>query len=306
MREFLKKPYLYAGSLVATVVVWAFATAGDAIQHGHPSYWVAYGLAAGVAAGAIVAAVVWASRPTRIVLSTAATLLLAVAGGLAWWLTPFPADAVAIDAMASDDHVVVESTASRITMEPVDGRSGIGIVFLPGAKVDARAYARMLRPLADAGHSVMIVKEPLGIAFFSLNAAPRWAAQHPEARWVVGGHSLGGVVAAQNAAAANSLDGLVLWASYPANDVSDRAFEAVSIFGTNDGLTTPEQIEASRADLPADTTYVPIEGGVHSHFGDYGTQPGDGEPSTPRVTAQARIVAATLDFLSPRPGSAVP
>ena len=42
--------------------------------------------------------------------------------------------------------------------------------FQPGARVDPRAYAAILRPLAESGHVVVIVKQPLGIAFLATGA----------------------------------------------------------------------------------------------------------------------------------------
>ena len=49
---------------------------------------------------------------------------------------------------------------------------------------------------------------------------------------------------------------------------------------------------------PCEPNAIPIEGAVHAHFGDYGPQPGDGEPEVDRDVAQRRIVEATLDFLA--------
>jgi len=57
------------------------------------------------------------------------------------------------------------------------------------------------------------------------------------------------------------LDGLFLWAAYPAesDDLSGQEIKVVSIYGTLDGLMTSAEVEASRALLPADTTWTPIE-----------------------------------------------
>ena len=294
----VKKPYLYAAAVVVLVWGWAFLTGGGAILHGHPSYWLAYGIGIAAATVAIVLAFVWSRRPTRMGWSIVAVVALLLVGGVLWWLRPYVATTVALDALQSDAQVSVDSRVGEITMVPTSTPTGIGVIFLPGAKVDARAYGHILRPVAEAGHVVVIVKEPLGVAFLATGVAPSWAAAHPETEtWVVAGHSLGGVVAAQNAAEQNDIDELILWASFPANDISARPLTALSVFGTDDGLTTPDQIAASRSDLPPDTTFVPVEGAVHSHFGDYGVQPGDGEPSTGRTDAQAQIVSATLRFL---------
>lgn len=298
MEGVFKKPYLYAGAVVVLIVGWAFATGGGAILHGHPSYWVVYGMGLAIGATAILFAIFRTSRSSRFGWSVVAAIALILLGAILWWLRPFVASDIALDALQSDERVAVDSTPTEIMLTPTSSASGVGVIFLPGAKVDARAYGNMLRPLADAGHVVVIVKEPLGIAFLSSSAAPRWAAAHPEVdKWVVAGHSLGGVVAAQNAADSDDIDDLVLWASFPASDISAQAVAALSVFGSNDSLTTPERVAASRSDLPSGTEFVEIHGAIHGFFGDYGSQPGDGDPSTPRGQAQAEIISTTLDFL---------
>lgn len=295
----VKKPYVYAGLALLAVSGWAFVSDGGAIVNGHPSYWVLYLGAAGFAVAAVVIGVMWRSRRTRVWLSVLSTTGLVVLAGFAWWLAPFEATDRALVALESDDSVAVTSSISEITMAPVGLPTEVGVIFQPGARVDARAYARVLRPVAEAGYRVVIVKQPLGIAILASGFAPAWAADHPEvARWVVAGHSLGGVVAAENAATPNAVDDLILWASFPASDLSSEAFGVMSVFGTNDGLTTTEDIEASMGDLPDGASFVAVEGAIHSHFGDYGSQRGDGMPGLSRDEAQALIVQATLDFLS--------
>jgi hypothetical protein len=80
--------------------------------------------------------------------------------------------------------------------------------------------------------------------------------------------------------------------------LADRTdLRVASVSGTRDGFTTPADIEASRALLPGDTAYTAVEGAVHSYFGDYGEQPGDGTPTVPRDDAQRQIVAATIALL---------
>ena len=71
----------------------------------------------------------------------------------------------------------------------------------------------------------------------------------------------------------------------------------LSISGSNDGLTTPDKISASKALLPPDTGFATVEGGVHAFFGDYGEQPGDGEPGISRQEAQQQIAAESIRFM---------
>ena len=70
-----------------------------------------------------------------------------------------------------------------------------------------------------------------------------------------------------------------------------------SISGSNDGLATPAKVDAAKAKLPPDTRYVVIDGGIHSFFGDYGLQSGDGTPSVSRHAAQEQIQTATLELM---------
>ena len=71
-----------------------------------------------------------------------------------------------------------------------------------------------------------------------------------------------------------------------------------SVSGTLDGLSTPEDIEASRPLLPPSTTFVAIEGAVHAFFGDYGEQSGDGMPTVSRAEAQEQIVEASVALMA--------
>ena len=225
--------------------------------------------------------------------------VVALLGGLLW-LRPLGATDVALDALASGNGVEVVQSATRIELRPTGPLDPTGLVFYPGAKVDARAYAAILRPLAEAGHLVVIVKLPFGIAFTDLDAASSViAAEQGVDQWVVAGHSLGGVAAARYAGGGHDgVAGLVLWAAYPSDSIAEVPdLAALSVSGTHDGLTTPAKVDASRTDLPPDTTFVAVPGAVHADFGDYGTQRGDGTPTVSRADAQRQITAATLDFL---------
>jgi pimeloyl-ACP methyl ester carboxylesterase len=143
---------------------------------------------------------------------------------------------------------------------------------------------------------------PLSLAVFDPGAAGLVMAANPDVlHWAVGGHSLGGAMAANfvfsNPGAA---DGLILWASYPAasNDLSASGVKVASISGTLDGLSTPAKIAASIPLLPPDTVWTPIEGGNHAGFGWYGVQAGDNPATISREEQQAQVVQATVDFLA--------
>ena len=86
-------------------------------------------------------------------------------------------------------------------------------MFYPGAKVEETAYAPFLRRLAAEGVDVFLLRVPFRLAFFSTERAADVMARFDYAHWYVGGHSLGGAVAALFAASHGAeLDGLILCA----------------------------------------------------------------------------------------------
>jgi pimeloyl-ACP methyl ester carboxylesterase len=134
------------------------------------------------------------------------------------------------------------------------------------------------------------------------NRAKEVLAAYPEVTdWAVGGHSLGGAMAASFVYNHPGLiDNLILWAAFPAesNSLAERSELAVtSIYGAQDGLATVAEIEASRVRLPVDTQFVPIEGGNHAQFGWYGPQAGDNPATISREEQQRAVVAATRTAL---------
>ena len=53
----------------------------------------------------------------------------------------------------------------------------------------------------------------------------------------------------------------------------------------------------SRANLPPGASITIVPRAIHAHFGDCGTQAGDGNATVDRAQAQAAIVAASLALL---------
>ena len=154
---------------------------------------------------------------------------------------------------------------------------------------------------------MVIPKQPLGIAFLSTRAFESVQSTTPGvSQWVVAGHSLGGTVAAMEAqdhgAAADAghpVVGLLLHASYPAGDLSSMAGVSVlSIYGTNDGLATPDDIEASRANLPPSAEFVAGRGRRPRLLRRLRPQPGDGEPTISHDEARTQISNASVGFVT--------
>ena len=213
-----------------------------------------------------------------------------------------PAAETALLAMQTDDHVIYSTNEDGwLVFAPQDTESVGGFILYPGGNVDPRAYAPLARQIASAGHLVIIPPMPFDLAVFAPNKASQVILAYPDVSiWTIGGHSLGGAMAAAFVADhPDQISGLILWASFPAdtNDLSASELSVLSIYGTLDGVAPLAQIESSRARLPNDTIWVEIEGGNHAQFGDYGVQAGDNGAEIPAAEQQAVIIAETAVFL---------
>ena len=227
--------------------------------------------------------------------------VLAAVGFVIWAEHPMQAEAQPLARVRADPLLTYRDEGAAVVLTPTRP-TGTGLVFVSGARVDAAAYAWKLSGIVDRGVSVVIVRPTLDFAIFDTRALSSFERFDPQVRrWLVGGHSLGGVRACQYAADAKgsgTLGGLVLLGSYCAADLSKSGLPVLSIGGTRDGLSTPSKIAAARHLLPSDARMVEIPGAVHGQFGDYGTQPGDGTPTTTDAAVRTAITADVLAFLT--------
>ncbi|WP_293910092.1 alpha/beta fold hydrolase [Deinococcus sp.] len=157
------------------------------------------------------------------------------------------------------------------------------LVYYPGARVKPEAYRWLGEALAPSGIQTVIVRFPLDLALLSPNRADDVLARLPAGEELfLAGHSLGGAVAAQYAGSNPSrIKGLILMGAYPANTVSlrDSKLRVLDLLAGRDGVATPQEVEAGLPRLPASTQLVRLPGAVHSYFGRYGPQRGDGTPA---------------------------
>jgi len=245
------------------------------------------------------------SRARRIVLITLAAvggvLVAGVVGILIWsQVGVMAAEPAPLDAVRSDDRIQLSEVDGSVVLTPASGSSEVGLVFVPGAKVEAEAYASLLSGVvAGDGVTVVITRPWLNLAFFDPRPLSSFTDLAPEvSTWLVGGHSLGGVRACQ---LADDADGLVLFASYCATDLSATDLPVLSLSGSEDGLTTPQKVDDNRSLLPADAAFIEIPGASHSSFGDYGPQAGDGSPTISDADMSADVTAALTELLAALP-----
>lgn len=205
----------------------------------------------------------------------------------------YHADPAADAALVSDETVSVTEQNGNLIFAPENPSTGM--IFYPGGKVEYTAYAPLLHRLAGKGILCILVKMPCNLAVLDVNAASSIPEEFPNIEhWYIGGHSLGGAMAASYAGKhTNVLEGLVLLAAYSTTDLTDSGLRVYAIYGSEDGVLDREKYDANRSNLPVDTTEVVLDGGCHAGFGSYGTQKGDGIP-TLSTEAQQQQTADTL------------
>jgi pimeloyl-ACP methyl ester carboxylesterase len=207
---------------------------------------------------------------------------------------------------ALEDNIVIEVTANRLYYsfrnKWIDNDTGL--IIHPGGAVDPRAYASIASRIAGKGYRVYILTTPseLVVAGVMPSMVNTVIAMNPDIQtWAVGGHSVGGVAAAQyifNNPTAENVTGLVLWAAFPNPEkpISGRTdLDIVSIYGTNDLLVPQATVDMFKWALPYNTSYVQLEGANHAQFGDYGPQDGDGEATITHLLQEIRTKRATVD-----------
>ncbi|MCG7382873.1 alpha/beta fold hydrolase [Paenibacillus sp. ACRRY] len=227
-------------------------------------------------------------------------LIVIGCGFVAWKLfTPYGPQEMAQKAMETADQVTVSVQENWIDFMP-DKPEGISVIFYPGGLVKPESYAPLAHELAEAGHHTVIAKMPVNLAVLKQNLADDIRNAYPEESFVMGGHSLGGSMAARYAAShPDALQGIFFLASYPdqKGSVKSLGIQALSILGTNDEVVNATKYQNGRAYLPEDTVYYTIEGGNHSQFGDYGHQSGDGEPEITGEEQLSQTVKAVTEWL---------
>lgn len=203
----------------------------------------------------------------------------------------YKADTEAIAAFAASDGVEKrELTGGDLVFTPENTKAGL--IFYPGGKVEHGAYEPLMRECAERGILCVLVKMPFNLAVFDVNAADGIKDSFPEIdSWGIGGHSLGGSMAASYASGkAGEFSSLILLGSYSTADLSGSDLNVLSAYGSEDRVLNLEKYEKYKKNLPANTDEVIIEGGCHAYFGAYGEQDGDGEAQITRAE-QIKITA---------------
>ena len=226
-----------------------------------------------------------------------------------WMVNSFRAQGFDRTILESDQMVTVEKMERYIHFQPNENQQPTGFIFLPGGMVEPEAYAPMSRAISEHGFNVFILKLPFGSAPLDSHEADVTQqvlkiidADTSIQYWTVGGHSRGAAIASRFASLhGESFHGLILiGTSHPKEeefDLSNTDLSVTKIYATNDGLASPDEVEANAQYLPDDTTWILIKGGNHSQFGYYGSQLGDSAATIDREQQQELTVDAILSAL---------
>ena len=225
-------------------------------------------------------------------------ILLVIGGSGVYLGNYYHANMEAVTAFASDSTETYYSEEGNMIWEPE--QASAGFIFYPGGKVEHTAYIPLMNELSSRGVLCVLVEMPFRLAVFDIDAAEGIQEKFPQIeKWYIGGHSLGGSMAASYLTkCVDSFEGLILLGSYSVDDLSDTELSVLSIYGSNDKVMNWEKYEQNKGNLPADFEEIIIDGGCHAYFGMYGEQEGDGEPAITneeQIVYTADTIAAMVD-----------
>lgn len=181
--------------------------------------------------------------------------------------------------------------------------SRLTVVFYPGALVQPASYAPWAQQVAQAGYTVKIVHFPLNLAVLAPNKVHEVIGS--DENYVLGGHSLGGAMAARYAHHQHNphLKGVFFLAAYADQKgrLDHSGLPVLNITGNRDGVLHWDKYSNNKKYLPTTTQFVTIPGGNHSGFGSYGLQKGDRSATISNQEQQVQIAHTLTAWLHELP-----
>ena len=217
-----------------------------------------------------------------------------------------------LDAIAEIEQSVSENVQTFkgkdvLVFAPLNENPKAIIVFYPGGKVEYTAYSGLMYELAYRGYTCVLPRMPENLAFLRIETIDDIKSEYPfevekfqDVDWYLAGHSLGGVAATSYLASQpeGMYKGIILCASYTTSDFSSSNLRLLSLFASEDGVINTASYEDSKKMWPADSKEYVIEGGIHSYFGNYGIQKGDGTPSITNIEQINEAADVIAEFIS--------
>lgn len=230
----------------------------------------------------------------HIIISLLAGMMLCLVAGFFYLNIHYSAEEEALAVLSDPDGATVTKIDGGYRVDGSGER--VAMIFYPGVKVDTEAYLPLMKRIADNGVDCFLADMPLRLALLNKNAADQFISHYSYDCWLLGDHSMGGMVAAGYAAQhPDKVDGVVLLAAYPNEKMNDAA-DLLSIYGTEDGVLNRKAYEKPKPLFPPLFTEIVMNGGNHSQFGSYHLQSDDGEASITASEQQAQTAFAIRKF----------
>ena len=248
-------------------------------------------------------------KKNKIVLGFLLTLLLLFAIGFAALKNfTYQPSLSAIEAATTHSSYQVKETTDGVLFKPNKKTLPLSIIFYQGALVNQKSYSIWASKLASEGYPVYLIHHPLNLAVTNKNKAQSLVNTYTIKDYVIGGHSLGGVMASRYAhnkqidptTDMGHLRGVFFLASYPDSkgSLKNTALPVLSVTGSNDGLLNQKSYLESKNFLPQNSIYSSIEGGNHAGFGSYGNQKGDNQAVISNKEQQNKLYSTLSSWLN--------
>lgn len=224
-------------------------------------------------------------------------MLLGLTGAGIWYVNDYYHSQVTLqEYLQKEDNVQIIEINGGLFLDGAGTEDAL--IFYPGAKVEYTAYLPLFYELAKQGVDCFLVEMPGNLAILGSNKAKKIQKEYDYENWYIGGHSLGGAMAASYASKhLNELEGLVLLAAYPITELAAEDFSVLSLYGSEDKVLNQEKLVEGRSYMPEEYNELCITGGNHAWFGNYGEQAGDGVATITREEQQERTINAILEMM---------
>lgn len=224
----------------------------------------------------------------KLIIGLVTVVVISLVTGMAVYLNTYYHSENVASALTSTEDVDVSEIEEGYFFDGSGTEKAL--VFYPGGKVEACAYAPMMQQIAAEGIDCFLVEMPANLAVFGVNKAEKISEKYAYDTWYMAGHSLGGAMAAKYTKShPKDVSGLVLLGAYSTEDISKSGIPVLVMYGENDQVMNRENYEKYKENLPPDATIIEIPGGNHGQFGNYGEQKGDGEATISAAEQQAAV-----------------
>ena len=173
----------------------------------------------------------------KILIVIASVVLIGAIGCGIYISDYYHAEDEAFEAICNEDEAVIETEIKndQIIFAP-QNKPKAGLIFYPGGKVQYEAYAPLMEAFAREGILSIVVHMPGNLAVLNMDAAEDVKKMYPEVEnWYIGGHSLGGAMAASYVSEhVDEYKGLLLLAAYSTADLSDSGLNVILLYGSED------------------------------------------------------------------------